>query len=1133
MNPLPNQREILTAFLSLEFEFVPVEQWQVAWNRLMDGSHSDFDSALPSECRLQASQRATIEQLIHTWEQQSIDLEVKIRKFATQLISNTSANSRLASTSLNSDTIENLHAIVANDPNDHSKGAPVETLKSDDSLPSSESGTDRNCTTAIGSPYSVSNSYELAESIAKRTINHIDPPLSEDSRYEVIEVLDEGGLGKILIAHDHQLSRKVAFKQIKEQFAVNDVSQRRFVFEAAITGQLEHPGIVPVYSLGRDQNNSPYYAMRLIEGESFHKVIQRFHRLTKDGISSTDNVSIDSKHRRLEFRQLLKRFLDLCEAVDFAHSRGVIHRDLKPANIMIGAFGETFVVDWGLARHFDDTSAPMNDNNSTVDNSPGQTRQGTIVGTPAYMSPDQARGEVTSLGATSDIFSLGSILFNVMTGKKPFEHSDSRSTIQAVAQGEFSEPIEIRSDIPKPLNAICIKAMQFEPADRYQSAGALAQDIERWLADEPVEAWKEPLLNRAGRWVRNHRTLVTTAVAFLFVSTIALAVIGIMQQESNRKLFAANEKEKEATQRAVDANKKLIAANEKEKEATRLANEQFELAEQRFQLALDAVGQYHNEVSRDFLLGQAEFNKLRANLLSAPREFYRKLTESLQQDSQISSDQQVALIDAYLQMGSLADKMNESSDAMQAYKNALANCEKLLQSNENSDDMLRTKGRILSWIAAVHREIGEYEQSKEHYNQALEILEQVLTNDPNNRQSRERLSTARSQLGTVLATQNKPDPAIEQIKLALEHDRFVVEKFADNGSKQQLAVTLNLLSNVYADKNDIANSIATAEEGLVIFKELMAEGTEDSQLIHEVSGNLTNLAYMYQQQKRFDEALELYDESENAYRVLVAKAPNIIRFRIALASTLNNMGLLFVDLDDREQAESYYEQSLKIKEQLVVDYPQFVDLASSLGGGYVNFGGYFHGLGQFQTAVSWYSKGVETLELLLKKNPSHAQANLFLLNARANRLRAYRRLEDHDKAIQDADFLLQNETDQKKCYDYQIQKAQALALSGKHEQAHQISLELQKDSETDGDFFNLAFIDALAVEAARNQETVDTDKQETAISTYAKQAVKNLESMYKTRALSQKEFLDLLTNNPYLKPLHDDPGFQEFRKTFE
>jgi formylglycine-generating enzyme required for sulfatase activity len=365
-------------------------------------------------------------------------------------------------------------------------------------------------------------------------------------RYRILRLLGRGGLGEVFVAQDQELQREVALKEIQVQFCDSPESRSRFLLEAEVTGRLEHPGVVPVYGLGTYPDGRPFYAMRFICGHSMQEAIDQYHK-TKSGR--------DHRELGLEMRQLLRRFIDMCNAVAYAHSRGVLHRDLKPANVMLGPYGETLVVDWGLAKVLGELECPtgveaplaLSDSNSSE-----QTQQGSIVGSPAYMSPEQAAGKIDQLGPASDIYSLGATLYYLLTGRTPFFGATLDVLLARVGQGQFPRPRSIDPSVPPALEGICLKAMAPVPEQRYQSATTLARDIEQWLADEPVTAFREPWLQRMGRWVRHHQALVAGIGALLLTSVVALTISTVVIRKEHQVTALALKNEGQArTERAL------------------------------------------------------------------------------------------------------------------------------------------------------------------------------------------------------------------------------------------------------------------------------------------------------------------------------------------------------------------------------------------------------------------------------------------------------------------------------------------------------------------------------------------------------------------------------------------------------
>jgi tetratricopeptide (TPR) repeat protein/serine/threonine protein kinase len=370
-------------------------------------------------------------------------------------------------------------------------------------------------------------------------------PTSTGRRFRVLRPHRKGGLGQVSVAHDEELHREVALKEIQDRHADDPHSRARFLLEAEITGGLEHPGIVPVYGLGHYADGRPFYAMRFIKGDSLKEAIDRFHR--------GGGASREPGERTLGLRKLLGRFVDVCDAIDYAHARGVLHRDLKPGNIMLGHYGETLVVDWGLAKPLGKATGTASDELPLLPSAAGNsepTSLGARIGTPAYMSPEQAAGRLDKLESASDVYSLGATLYAVLTGCAPFEDSDGGPILERVCKGEFPVPRVVKPDVPRALEAVCLKAMALRPADRYTSVRDLSEDLEHWLADEPVKAYREPAHVRLRRWRRRHPALAATAAVLLLVASAG----GMWLKQQRDTRLADEVRQSAETQAAVLAS---------------------------------------------------------------------------------------------------------------------------------------------------------------------------------------------------------------------------------------------------------------------------------------------------------------------------------------------------------------------------------------------------------------------------------------------------------------------------------------------------------------------------------------------------------------------------------------------------
>src|SRR5262245_53929007 len=277
------------------------------------------------------------------------------------------------------------------------------------------------------------------------------------ARFTILRPYANGGLGQVSVAHDGQLQREVALKEILPDKRENFEARQRFLAEAEITGLLGHPGIVPMSALQVGADGYPYSAMRFIQGRDLSEAIEEHHR----------------RPTPLGFRELLKRFGDVCQTIAYAHSKGVIHRDLKPRNVRLGDYGETLVVDWGLAKRVatgrEDTltecSTPA-DSTDPAPAAPGNlTKTGQILGTPAYMSPEAA-GPPAMVGPASDVYSLGATLYTLLTGRAPFA-GEPGEVLRKVRDGDFLRPRRVNPGVPRALEAVCLKAMAQAPSSRH------------------------------------------------------------------------------------------------------------------------------------------------------------------------------------------------------------------------------------------------------------------------------------------------------------------------------------------------------------------------------------------------------------------------------------------------------------------------------------------------------------------------------------------------------------------------------------------------------------------------------------------------------------------------------------------
>jgi serine/threonine protein kinase len=347
-------------------------------------------------------------------------------------------------------------------------------------------------------------------------------------RFNVVGKLGEGSQGIVYRVNDRDCHREVACKVLS--YATSDPEEiSRFIHEAQVTAQLEHPGVVPIHDLGELRDGTVYYTMKRV-----------------DGVSLLDLLT--AKGGKAEHRyELLEMFLRVCETMAFAHSRGVIHRDLKPRNIMVGPFGEVLVLDWGLAKVVNcvDVARPMGTMRSFPEADPYRTLNGTAVGTPAYMSPEQAMGEVDSLDRRCDVYSLGVILYEILAGASPYVRGEARKVMHQVSHGMWTR-LDARRDcppLPRALVAIVHRAMAFERSERYQTVEQLSSDLRAFIAGGAVSVYRETAVERLARLLTHHKRQVRTGAAVAGLAAgIGLLIWGHLWYDNERVVAELQEK---------------------------------------------------------------------------------------------------------------------------------------------------------------------------------------------------------------------------------------------------------------------------------------------------------------------------------------------------------------------------------------------------------------------------------------------------------------------------------------------------------------------------------------------------------------------------------------------------------------
>jgi serine/threonine-protein kinase len=682
-------------------------------------------------------------------------------------------------------------------------------------------------------------------------------PATGPIRYRSLRPHAKGGLGEVFLAMDEELGREVALKEIQGRHADRPESRARFLIEAEVTGGLEHPGIVPVYGLGKYPDGRPYYAMRFIRGRTLKDAIDDYH--------DVDGEPCDPGERALELRALLRRLIDVCNALAYAHARGVLHRDIKPANIMLGHFGETLVVDWGLAKTLDRPEAhvegelqPLRPLSAGASGS--HTMYGSTVGTPNFMSPEQAAGDLDRMGPASDVYSIGATLYCILTGRPPFHEPQIQLLLHKVRQGQFPRPRAISRQVAPALEAICLKAMALRPEDRYHSTRALADDLEHWLADEPVSCYLEPWPARLARWARRHKTLVTTSAALVLAATAALAIGTVLIQREQAR---------------TEAN---------------------------FQLARAAVDQMLTQLGEVELADVPQMEPVRRTMLGKAHGFYQTFLAQRGQDRSIRQETGRA----NLRLGDIEEMLGDYVAAEAAYDRAIKLLGALAVDRPGATDVRRDLASAQHKLGVMLKKSNRFTEAEKALREAQRLREALVAADPDNGEDQRDAMATVYQRGTVLARLGRVKEVEAAYSGAIDAERKRAAAHRDRpGYSRELARYLNnrgiLQRSTLADRR-IAE--ASFREALDVQKPLAEKSPTVAGLQWERARTTSNLAATLADTQGATQAIPVYREALAVLKRLADDFPSVPDYQNELAVVSFNLGEVLTKEADHQYAQS-------------------------------------------------------------------------------------------------------------------------------------------------------------------------------------------------------------------------------------
>lgn len=717
--------------------------------------------------------------------------------------------------------------------------------------------------------------------------------------YEIQGLLGKGGMGVVYAARQISLNRSVALKMIKAGVLETDDGLRRFRNEADAVAMLDHPGIVPIYEVG-EHDGQHYFSMKLIEGGSLDSRLKDY---VKDP------------------RAAARLMAEAADAIAHAHTRGILHRDLKPANILMDVEGHPHVTDFGLAKQVE----------ATADTE--LTQSGQILGTPAFMSPEQASGHKGMITTASDVYGLGAVLYAVLTGKAPFGGDSVVDTLDAVRNTPPIAPGRLNDNTPRDLETITLCCLEKDPRRRYPTAQAVADDLRAWLDHRPISARRVGTVERAFLWCKRRPAVAGLSAATLIAIVAGTASVITVQAASNRKLAAEN----------------IVTKNAED------------LAEKRLDRAMASINDYYTGFSKDAITSEQIPLALRQQLLEKPRQFYEELTNDLAGNKDATSRERRLLAAGKLSLGEILLLLGRHDEARVQTNEAVEQFEAIV-GTIGSDQSASNAGLATGYnrLSDILRAEGDNNAAREPLSKAIELGESLVLSEPNEPAFRTLLAGAYSDMGNLQQAVGETPAAQASHQKSIDQFTILTKTDPENQNHLQAIASgysnLGLALTATSDWPAAQTAYARAIEAQ---KKLFANNPDNPDFLNSLAASYTNLGLLLHSKADYQAALDPHRKAVEYYETLAAQHPGVPDYLDGLAGGFTNLGRSYTLTGQTEDATEANRNAIERYKMLVASRPNVPDYKEGLARSYTNLGAALNDQNQKAAATEAYLQSIE------------------------------------------------------------------------------------------------------------------------------------------------------------------------------